>query len=538
MATDINTLKSWFETGDKPTQEQFWAWMDSYWHKGDSIPIQSVVGLNDLIAGKADSSQLQYYALKDASNIDVNVWKVKLLPSNIATVDKEDLTGNVYDKSQCDKLFYKRLTDPENGKSYALGLDGTPKEITGINSISSLTEDITVDDNDPKNPKINIPENTFWKVGGNPNATYSPDGRILSYIGGLNETRLGVVDLEKLNERLKDNPRIKAIDDSIASIQIKFQQLYDDFSSGKITQAEFEQKQNELNNEYGELNKQRTTVFNEEAAKLKDIEGIQVLKVDSNQATFFKSVNTTNGVQSAYYSDKISIWETRLGFYENGRYRYGYDGSEFIQHLKDINTTVRISSYQTMGNAPYSKDVVARYPNGTIAFLSSALDSSLKKFVSAQYSSFTPYFATDKIPVFTNLKNADGDHTFDKQLVIDANGIVGESIIQKRIKSYAFRENQASNINSSLGDYVTVMKTSEKVIHNIDCDLNDEYTIRTSVFDGFGAYFPAIKPSPGKIMVSISKAGESLVNTVDLEPNKLYKIINSTGKKLILFEIY
>ena len=32
-------LKTYFETGDKPTQEQFYEWMDSYWHKDEKIPL-------------------------------------------------------------------------------------------------------------------------------------------------------------------------------------------------------------------------------------------------------------------------------------------------------------------------------------------------------------------------------------------------------------------------------------------------------------------------------------------------------------------
>lgn len=35
--TAIDTIKSWFETGDKPTQDQFWAWLDSYFHKSETI---------------------------------------------------------------------------------------------------------------------------------------------------------------------------------------------------------------------------------------------------------------------------------------------------------------------------------------------------------------------------------------------------------------------------------------------------------------------------------------------------------------------
>ncbi|NRQ45780.1 MULTISPECIES: hypothetical protein [Chryseobacterium] len=30
-------LKKYFENGDKPTQEQFWEWQDSYWHKDEKL---------------------------------------------------------------------------------------------------------------------------------------------------------------------------------------------------------------------------------------------------------------------------------------------------------------------------------------------------------------------------------------------------------------------------------------------------------------------------------------------------------------------
>lgn len=31
-------LKKLFENGDKPTQENFWEWQDSYWHKDEKLP--------------------------------------------------------------------------------------------------------------------------------------------------------------------------------------------------------------------------------------------------------------------------------------------------------------------------------------------------------------------------------------------------------------------------------------------------------------------------------------------------------------------
>ncbi|EHM7983028.1 PKD domain-containing protein [Elizabethkingia anophelis] len=40
--TSKTELKSYFENGDIPNQEQFWAWMDSYWHKEETIDPNAV----------------------------------------------------------------------------------------------------------------------------------------------------------------------------------------------------------------------------------------------------------------------------------------------------------------------------------------------------------------------------------------------------------------------------------------------------------------------------------------------------------------
>ncbi len=50
MATTTREqLKVWFRKGLKPLESQFAAWIDSYWHKDDSIPMSSVEGLNDAL---------------------------------------------------------------------------------------------------------------------------------------------------------------------------------------------------------------------------------------------------------------------------------------------------------------------------------------------------------------------------------------------------------------------------------------------------------------------------------------------------------
>lgn len=54
----INTIKAWFQTGDKPTQNQFWDWLDSFVHKDDSIAIGNVTGLDDALSGLASQNSV------------------------------------------------------------------------------------------------------------------------------------------------------------------------------------------------------------------------------------------------------------------------------------------------------------------------------------------------------------------------------------------------------------------------------------------------------------------------------------------------
>lgn len=53
---DKNTLKSWFTRGKKPLASQFAAWMDSYWHKDEKLPISSIENLSTALAAKMSTS--------------------------------------------------------------------------------------------------------------------------------------------------------------------------------------------------------------------------------------------------------------------------------------------------------------------------------------------------------------------------------------------------------------------------------------------------------------------------------------------------
>lgn len=52
------TIKSWFRNGAKPTEKQFWEWIDSFFHKEEKIPMKSVEGMDKALEGKADADLL------------------------------------------------------------------------------------------------------------------------------------------------------------------------------------------------------------------------------------------------------------------------------------------------------------------------------------------------------------------------------------------------------------------------------------------------------------------------------------------------
>lgn len=79
--TAINTIKQWFKTGSKPTQEQFWSWMDSYLHKDEMISQNKIQDLNTTLSSKADADQLANKANADATGLtqeNITAWNTKL----------------------------------------------------------------------------------------------------------------------------------------------------------------------------------------------------------------------------------------------------------------------------------------------------------------------------------------------------------------------------------------------------------------------------------------------------------------------------
>ena len=83
IMTAISTLKKWFSNFRKPKQEHFWAWLDSFWHKEEKIPMDSIEGLENAIQGTASAEQLRSHLTDSQAHKELFEKKV----------DKEDGKG-------------------------------------------------------------------------------------------------------------------------------------------------------------------------------------------------------------------------------------------------------------------------------------------------------------------------------------------------------------------------------------------------------------------------------------------------------------
>ena len=119
--TPKKTLKKWFSNLMKPAQEHFAAWIDSYWHKSESIPMSNIEGLSRAIENTVSAKQLLNH-VKDNKNLETLL---------ISKVDKEDgkgLSANDFTNEHKDKLEGLQPTDT-SGLLPKGGYDGTGQEL-------------------------------------------------------------------------------------------------------------------------------------------------------------------------------------------------------------------------------------------------------------------------------------------------------------------------------------------------------------------------------------------------------------------------
>lgn len=116
--TDKNTLKSWFRRGLKPLEVQFHAWMDSYWHKSESIPVGSIEGLENTLNQKAEdaamnqiSSDLEYHKTDESAHQDVRN-ELKEHTSNYEIhKSSEQIRSEIVDEDIPDTIARNQIVD-------------------------------------------------------------------------------------------------------------------------------------------------------------------------------------------------------------------------------------------------------------------------------------------------------------------------------------------------------------------------------------------------------------------------------------------
>ena len=143
--TPKKTLKKWFSNLMKPAQEHFAAWIDSFWHKSEQIPMSNIEGLSRAIENTVSAKQLLNH-LED-TNAHRALFDEK--------VDKEDgkgLSANDFTNEHKDKLEGLQPTDV-SGLLPKGGYDGTGQQlkeaIDGLQTkMQQVETTLSVDDTD------------------------------------------------------------------------------------------------------------------------------------------------------------------------------------------------------------------------------------------------------------------------------------------------------------------------------------------------------------------------------------------------------
>lgn len=136
--TPKKTLKKWFSNLMKPAQEHFAAWIDSFWHKSEQIPMSNIEGLSRAIENTVSAKQLLNHL--DDTNAHRALFDEK--------VDKEDgkgLSANDFTNEHKDKLEGLQQVDTSGLLSKG-GYTGTAQDLKNL--IDAINRILQSDDTD------------------------------------------------------------------------------------------------------------------------------------------------------------------------------------------------------------------------------------------------------------------------------------------------------------------------------------------------------------------------------------------------------
>jgi hypothetical protein len=124
-------LKLYFEQGDTPTQEEFWEWMDSYWHKEEKVSLEST----DLLA----TEQHLMYSLEDSTEL-LGVAKTIVIPEGVKVIGSSSFTFNNFTKNYITKVIFpstlEKIKESAFNNQYLKGILKIPGSCKTIESFA------------------------------------------------------------------------------------------------------------------------------------------------------------------------------------------------------------------------------------------------------------------------------------------------------------------------------------------------------------------------------------------------------------------
>lgn len=144
---DINKLKDWFRTGNFPTQEQFWDWIDSFVHKDDKLGITAnFPELDQVLQQKAEKSAFIHHTNDHHNPHQVSKAQVGLgSVDNTADADKpiSRATQSALDMKGSKNILDDHLADQSNPHGVTkmhLGLANVDNTADGDKPISKAVQ--------------------------------------------------------------------------------------------------------------------------------------------------------------------------------------------------------------------------------------------------------------------------------------------------------------------------------------------------------------------------------------------------------------
>lgn len=186
-------LKQYFENGDIPVQEEFWEWLDAYWHKDEKIPSDT---LDYDFSKKADAN---------ASNINpqnAQLWKDKI--ETQTSIQNPELNGNIL------TIFYVGENGIQQSKSVNLSSLIT-KDINIENAEYDASQNIiTITQNDGSSFPINLSEFSIVPAT-------NPDGSVSLTQEGVEKVKIHKAGISGSYNDLSDKPTF-AGNDTLQSV--------------------------------------------------------------------------------------------------------------------------------------------------------------------------------------------------------------------------------------------------------------------------------------------------------------------------------